>query len=207
MTTFQGQPLERQRFFEAIDLSPVAMLITDPTLPDNPIELANAAFCALTGYAKSEILGRNCRFLAGPATDHAASAELGLAIRQGRAALVELINYRRDGTAFRNGVMITPLFDANGKVRWFLGSQVDLGEFGSDGLTTRKRHAARRISSITARQREVLACMAKGLLSKQIAWELNITERTVENHRAGLLRRLGVTTSAEAIRLAVEAGL
>ena len=101
MVDLRGQPAERIRFLETIALSPVAMLITDPTKPDNPIQIANNAFCSLTGYPRSEILGRNCRFLAGPATDPAASAELRAAIKQERPALVELINYRRDGTAFR----------------------------------------------------------------------------------------------------------
>ena len=49
--------------------------------------------------------------------------------------------------------------------------------------------------------------MARGLLNKQIAWDLGIAEKTVKMHRALLLERLGVATSAEAIRLAVEAGL
>lgn len=207
MADLAKEPIERRRFFEMIELSPLAMLITDPTQPDNPIELANAAFCALTGYRKSEILGRNCRFLTGCATDPAASAELRSAIEQERPALVEIINYRRDGTPFHNGVMITPLFAANGKLRWFLGSQVDLGKKKSGGLVARKDDAARRVSSLTVRQRQILAKMAHGLLNKQIAWDLKISEKTVQMHRAHLLKRLGVGTSAEAIRLAVETGL
>ena len=51
--------------------------------------------------------------------------------------------------------MITPLFDANGNLRWFLGSQVDLGGPQSSGLDARKWEAARRISSLTARQRQI----------------------------------------------------
>ncbi|WP_426693484.1 PAS domain-containing protein [Sphingomonas sediminicola] len=207
MMDLAEEPIERRRFFEMIELSPVAMLITDPTHPDNPIQLANAAFCALTGYRKSEILGRNCRFLTGRATDPAASAEIRSAIEQERPALVEVINYRRDRTPFRNGVMITPLFDANGKLRWFLGSQVDLGAKERSGLTARESDAARRVSTLSVRQRQILAKMARGLLSKQIAWDLKISEKTVQMHRAHLLKRLGVATSAEAIRLAVEAGL
>lgn len=207
MMDLAEEPIERRRFFEMIELSPVAMLITDPTHPDNPIQLANAAFCALTGHRKSEILGRNCRFLTGRATDPAASAEIRSAIEQERPALVEIINYRRDGTPFRNGVMITPLFDANGKLRWFLGSQVDLGAKERSGLAARKSDAARRVSTLSVRQRQILAKMARGLLSKQIAWDLKISEKTVQMHRAHLLKRLGVGTSAEAIRLAVEAGL
>jgi DNA-binding NarL/FixJ family response regulator len=49
--------------------------------------------------------------------------------------------------------------------------------------------------------------MARGLLNKQIAWELKISEKTVKMHRALMIERLGVGTSAEAIRIAVEAGL
>ena len=49
--------------------------------------------------------------------------------------------------------------------------------------------------------------MARGLLNKQIAWNLKISEKTVKMHRSLLIERLGVGTSAEAIRLAVEAGL
>ena len=100
--------------------------------------------------------------------------------------------------------MITPLFDAQGEVEWFLGSQVDLGP---DDLQERRLRAKERVSDLPPRQREVLERLSKGLLNKQIAWELGISEKTVKMHRALLLERLGVATSAEAIRLAVEAGL
>jgi DNA-binding NarL/FixJ family response regulator len=48
--------------------------------------------------------------------------------------------------------------------------------------------------------------MARGLLNKQIAWKLGIAEKTVKMHRAALLSQLEVRGSADAIRLAVEAG-
>jgi DNA-binding NarL/FixJ family response regulator len=63
------------------------------------------------------------------------------------------------------------------------------------------------VDALPSRQRQVLELMARGLLNKQIAWELKISEKTVKMHRALLIGRLGVATSAEAIRLAVEAGL
>ena len=63
------------------------------------------------------------------------------------------------------------------------------------------------VASLPPRQREVLQGMARGLLNKQIAWELKISEKTVKMHRALLMERLGVPTSADLIRLAVEAGL
>lgn len=204
---FRGQPVEREALFRTIDLSPIAMLITDPTRPDNPIQLANAAFSSLTGYAESEVVGRNCRILTGPETDVVASAELRAAIHEQRPALVEILNYRCDGTPFRNGVMVTPLFDEKGKLRWFLGSQVDLGAAATGALAMRKTEATDRISSLSPRQRQVLARMAHGSLNKQIAWDLKISEKTVQMHRAHMLRKLGVATSAEAMRVAIEGGL
>ena len=189
---------------ESIALSPIAMVLSNPRAADNPLEVVNDAFCALTLYPESEIVGRNCRFLAGDATDSVATEQLRSAIRDRRPVLVEILNYRRDGTPFRNGVMITPLLDADGALAWFLGSQIDLGD---EGFVSRRRAAAERVAALPPRQHAVLERMAKGLLNKQIAWDLKISEKTVKMHRALLLERLGVATSAEAIRLAVEAGL
>ena len=196
---------DQQLLIDLIALSPIAMVVTNPRRPDNPLEFVNDAFCQLTGYAEADIVGRNCRFLGGPDTEAIAKAELRAAISEARPTLNELINYRRDGTAFRNGVMISPLFDAEEKLAWFLGSQVELG--GKDALAERRSRAAQRVAELPKRQREVLQGMAHGLLNKQIAWDLKISEKTVKMHRALLLDRLGVATSAEAIRIAVEAGL
>ena len=90
---------------------------------------------------------------------------------------------------------------------YFFGSQVDLGADDPMALSARRSRAAGMVNTLPQRQREVLAGMANGLLNKQIAHELGIAEKTVKMHRALLLERLGVRTSAEAIRLAVEAGL
>ena len=198
---------EDQNLIDAIGMSPIAMVISNPRRPDNPLESVNAKFCALTGYAESQIVGRNCRFLTGEATNEATSERIRQAIAARRPVLVDILNYRSDGSAFRNGVMISPLFDGEGELQYFLGSQVDLGQDRIDPLAERRDAAARRVAELPPRQREVLGCMARGLLNKQAAWELKISEKTVKTHRALLLERLGVDTSAEAIRIAVEAGL
>lgn len=183
------------------------MVVTNPHKADNPIEFANHAFCALTGYSKSEFMGRNCRFLAGEATEAAVQAEIRSAVADQRPVLVEMTNYRRDGSAFRNGVMIAPLFDADGKLEYFLGSQVDLGAVDDTSLAMRRARAAALVAKLPERQRQVLVAMAKGTLNKQIAFDLGIAEKTVKMHRMLMLERLGGITTAEAIRIAVEAGL
>lgn len=197
---------DHDKIVESLALSPIAMVLSNPLREDNPLESVNPAFCTLTGYSEGEVLGRNCRFLAGEATDQTATDQLREAIRSRRPVLTEILNYRRDGTPFRNGVMIAPIYDGSGELRWFLGSQLDLGSSPFQSFSERRLNAAKRVEDLPPRQRQVLRAMAQGLLNKQIAWELKISEKTVKMHRALLLERLGVATSAEAIRIAVEAG-
>ena len=202
--------LPRDDEFEALLTSvhhtPIATVVTDQGQADNPIVVANDAFCQLTGYSVEEIVGRNCRFLAGPDTERAARGELARAVDAGASALVELTNYRKDGSAFRNAVMIAPVRDQTGKLAYFIGSQMGVGA-GAGLASGRARKAAALVSQLTARQREVLEFLIRGLRNKQIAGLLGIDEKTVKMHRARLLDRLGASTSADAIRIGVEAGL
>jgi PAS domain S-box-containing protein len=183
--------------------SKVAAVVSDPRIPDNPIVACNDAFIELTGYTRDEIVGRNCRFLRGEGTEPERTAMLRDAIAAARPAMVELINYRKDGTPFRNAVMIAPIFNAPGNLLYFLGSQMAIAESGA----SRHDAARNRLAQLTRRQRQILESLARGRLNKQIAYELDLSERTVKMHRAALLRALDVRTNAEAIRMAIEAGL
>lgn len=190
----------------SIDHSPIASVITDARLPDNPIVAVNRGFCELTGYEREEIVGRNCRFLAGPGTEPDARASLRRAVAEGRPILVELTNYRKDGSSFLNAVMIAPVIGEGGEVAYFLGSQMDVG--ARSGLSVpRRQRAEEMVRALTPRQRQVLQHMIAGYRNKQIAGFLAIDEKTVKMHRASLLTRLGIGSSAEAIRIGVEAGL
>lgn len=180
----------------------VASVLSDPRQPDNPIVACNDAFLTLTGYARDEVVGRNCRFLAGPDTEEVLTQRLRDAIRDRAPTIVEILNYRKDGTPFRNAVMVAPMFDEQGQLQYFLGSQMEV----PDALPSNRDTARGRIEDLTPRQHQILTGMAAGKLNKQIAWELDLSERTIKMHRSALFRALGVRTSAEAIRVAVEAG-
>jgi len=62
-------------------------------------------------------------------------------------------------------------------------------------------------TQVTPRQREILQLIADGKLTKQIAAELAISDRTVEFHRLKLRQMLGARTTAELIRVALRYGL
>jgi len=186
--------------------SAVAAVISNPRLPDNPIVDCNAAFITLTGYARDEIVGRNCRFMSGPGTEPELTETIRSGIHARRPVLVEILNYKKDGTPFRNAVMVAPIFGVTGELEYFLGSQMEVDAEKALENQRRAGVARDRTAALSPRQRQVLVAMAAGKLNKQIAYDLGLTERTVKMHRAAMLRALEVRTGAEAIRLAIEAG-
>ncbi len=189
-----------------IRASPIAAVISDPRLPDNPIIECNQAFTELTGYLRDEIVGRNCRFLAGKETEPWLTETLRAGIKAGEPVIAEILNYKKDGTPFRNALMIAPIFDASGALEYFLGSQVEIAGDMAQANQGRKDAALQQVNGLSRRQRQILLHMAAGKLNKQIAYELGLSERTVKMHRSAVFRSLGVRTSADAIRIAIEAG-
>lgn len=104
------------------------VILTDALQDDHPIVFANQAFLDLTGYARDDVIGRNCRFLQGPETDKEAVRQIGKAIREAQPISIDLINYRADGSRFWNALFMGPVFDDAGSLRYFLGNQLDVTE-------------------------------------------------------------------------------
>jgi PAS domain S-box-containing protein len=194
------------RLSSLITLSPIASVISNPRIRDNPIIACNQSFIELTGYSECEIVGRNCRFLAGPATEPWLTETIRSGVRRHAPVLVEILNYKRDGTPFRNAVLVAPMFDEEGELEYFLGSQVELEADAPGPNSSRRMASVALVKTLTRRQLEVLQEMATGHLNKQIAYKLGLSENTVKMHRALLMERLGVHTTADVIRIAVEAG-
>ena len=71
----------------------------------------------------------------------------------------------------------------------------------------RRREARDRVALLTARESDVLRGLLAGESNKQLATRLGISLRTVEMHRGNMMERLGVTSLAQALTLALEAGL
>jgi PAS domain S-box-containing protein len=131
----------RERAVVATDIT---FTITDPREADDPLVWVNPSFSRMTGYSYDEAVGRNCRFLQGPATDPEAVAEIRAAIQEQRTVTTTLINYRKDGTAFWNQLSISPVFDGDGALVSFVGVQTD--------VTERVRVAGEREAAFAAEQ-------------------------------------------------------
>ncbi len=102
------------------------MTVTDPHLPDNPIVFANRAFLEMTGYSAEEVIGNNCRFLQGPETDPASISDVRQSIETRSEFATEVLNYRKDGSSFWNALFVSPVFDDQGNLVYFFGSQLDV---------------------------------------------------------------------------------
>jgi two-component system CheB/CheR fusion protein len=72
-------------------------------------------------------------------------------------------------------------------------------------LAAWREGAAVRIARLTPREREIMVLIVAGQLSKNIAADLGISQRTVENHRAAIMKRTGATCFPSLVRLALAA--
>lgn len=111
------------RLMQSLVTSQQNFVLSDPSLPDNPIVYASDGFCRLSGYKRQDVLGRNCRFLQGPGTDQAAVDVIRKGVAEGRDISVCLLNYRADGSPFWNQFFLGALKDVDGQVVNYVGVQ------------------------------------------------------------------------------------
>ncbi|KAF2000224.1 hypothetical protein P154DRAFT_534889 [Amniculicola lignicola CBS 123094] len=106
--------------------------LSDPSRSDNPIIFASEEFHRTTQYGVGYAIGRNCRFLQGPKTNRHSIDRLRDAVKEGKEISEVFLNYRRDGSPFMNLLMMAPLLDSRGNLRYFIGAQVDVSGLVKD---------------------------------------------------------------------------
>ena len=134
----------------------VAICVTDPRRPDNPIVYVNSAFLVLTGYEEDEVLNRNCRFLQGPDTTPESVEAIRRAVTDNVRMTVEIVNYRKDGTRFLNALQIGPIENADGETILCFGSQLDVTE----SRAAEERRLAEEMEERAHRLRNIVNVMA-----------------------------------------------
>ena len=113
-------------FATVAETYPACIVISDMSMPGNPMFFVNAEFCRVTGYAKTEAQGRNCRFLQGPRTEPQSVAVIQDTLRRGVDCHVKITNYRKSGELFENLLTMRPVHDSNGVYRFCIGVQFEV---------------------------------------------------------------------------------
>lgn len=145
-------------FLDGFSRVKVAMVLTDPRAEDNPIVYVNAAFERTTGYSRTAVIGRNCRFLQGDDTAKNDVDRIRTAVEDGRDISVDIQNYRADGKPFLNRLTIAPITDNDDKVMYFLGIQKDLYDNEREAEEVDKL-----LGTIRSRVQEDLSMVLRGI--------------------------------------------
>jgi PAS domain S-box-containing protein len=141
-------------FVEAVRITRMPMIVTDATLPGNPIIFANRAFIKLSGYSEDELLGQDPHFMNGAQTEAGAIHRYEEAIKDGRDESLEILQYRKDGTPFRAMLFASPLDDGQGRVTNHFLSYLDI---------TRRFDAEEELRALTSELEKRVAERTKAL--------------------------------------------
>ncbi|WP_129336161.1 SpoIIE family protein phosphatase [Cellulomonas endophytica] len=159
----------------AVVATGLSFTVADAQDEDVPLVWVNPAFEATTGYAAEEVLGRNCRFLQGPATDPQARAALRRAIEAEEDATVTILNYRKDGTAFWNQVSMSPIHGPDGELTHFVGIQADVtARVAADAERDRALEAERRARVAAERAQQRLDLLVEA--TSELTGSLDVDE-------------------------------
>lgn len=103
-----------------------SVTVSDARAPDMPLIYVSPGFTSFSGYSRAEVLGRNCRFLQRGEKDQPGLDILRHALRSSSGCVVDIVNFRKDGTRFGNRLALDPVFDGDGKLRYFIGLQTEV---------------------------------------------------------------------------------
>ncbi|AUB76705.1 histidine kinase [Pseudomonas sp. Lz4W] len=109
-----------------VDASQDGIVIAEQEGEDNILIYVNKAFETLTGYSSDDILYQDCRFLQAGDRDQTGLQLIRDAIASGQPTRQILRNYRKDGAHFWNELSITPVFNENDQLTYFIGVQKDV---------------------------------------------------------------------------------
>ena len=142
----------------------------------------------MDGLEVQQALGK--RGIAFPVVVMTGHGDISVAVRAMKAGAVDFLE-----KPFEKAALLASLEEGFARLR------------RAEARSDRQRAAEVSIAALTPREREVLEGLAQGLPNKSIAYDLGISPRTVEIHRANLMDKLAVRSLSEALRLAFAAGM
>ncbi|MCX7141218.1 MAG: ATP-binding protein [Proteobacteria bacterium] len=121
----RGREAQLQKLSQAVEQSPESIVITDL---EGRIEYVNAAFTAVSGYGRDEVIGENPRILNSGKTPGASYAAMWQALAQGEPWRGEFCNRRRDGGEYVEFAIVTPMRQADGRITHYVATKEDITE-------------------------------------------------------------------------------
>ncbi|OHE92421.1 hypothetical protein CORC01_12282 [Colletotrichum orchidophilum] len=168
--------------------------LTDPSRHDNPIVFASEEFHRTTQYGMNYVIGRNCRFLQGPKTNPFSVKRIRDKILAGKEHYETFLNYRRDGSPFMNLLMVAPLYDSRGTVRYFIGAQVDVSGLAkeSSGLDALQNLVVKKeaVGTINGQTQQRHENKEEKDEFEELSEMLNMTELETVRRRGGNMHRV-----------------
>ncbi len=111
---------------KAMEATSDGIFIIDAKKSGFPIIYANPAFQSLTGYAKSEVIGKNYFLFYGFDADSRVVEEIKKTMRHGKSFHGEMLNFRKNGQKFWSSLRIAPVRDSKGITTHYVGIQTDI---------------------------------------------------------------------------------
>jgi len=179
---------------------------------DGGILWLNRQFRRMLGYGEERPQGLSCRALTHP-QDRAESGERFGRLVDGRLDSYRILKrvLRRDGSSTWVDASVVAVRDAAGGFRYAIPFALEVAQGSAIGrppsLPERAPETSGSLRALTPRENEVLLLAAEGLTSKEIAVRLDISPRTVEAHRASVMRKLELENRTQLIRFALQRGL
>ena len=113
---------------KALEQNITSVLITDARTkkPGPEIIYCNDAFCAMTGYKKTEIIGKTPRIFQGPKTNRSTLNDLKKTIKNGKSFRAQTYNYRKDGSEYIVNWIISPVRNDKNEIIYYVSFQLDV---------------------------------------------------------------------------------
>ncbi len=112
--------------FDNLDEAQHSISISDARLPDMPLVYVNPGFEQFSGYSRDDVLGKNCRFLQNAYRDQAGVALIRSTVAARQSCVVDLVNFRKDGSVLHNRLSLQPVFDMKGELAYYVGLQTNI---------------------------------------------------------------------------------
>jgi len=170
--------------------------------PDGTRTFVNEAYCRYFGQRREQLLGVSFMRLIAPEDRQAVLAKVARLSRENPVAIDEHRVIRPDGSIGYQQWSDRALYDAEGRLIEYQSVGRDVTQARLEQEQQREQELAQvRVEGLSPREQQVMQLVAEGLPNKAISRRLEVSIKTIEKHRAAVMRKLHVRSLPELVRL------